>query len=205
MIYKPFYNALYTYNYLRCLFMTYGPFGITHIMLTTTFAIHVWHTVLFGWLILSLNLSLLFTYDIKSFWATNKCLHLPLMFACGCFGRRTICLQLTPMFAYAYSVCGYNYFRSSYITHDVVFGGTLYDYSSLFAYDILSVFVNAFCAYNLLYCLHITKTCLYNIDPLKPHFYIVKLGFTGVYIIFLISAQKHRLWVRVRTASPRRF
>ena len=37
--------------------------------------------------------------------------------------------------------------------------------------------------------LHITKTCLYNFDPLKPHFYIVKLGFTGVYIIFLISAQ----------------
>ena len=35
----------------------------------------------------------------------------------------------------------------------------------------------------------ITKTCLYNFDPLKPYFYIVKLGFTGVYIIFLISAQ----------------
>ena len=35
----------------------------------------------------------------------------------------------------------------------------------------------------------ITKTCLYNFDPLKPHFYIVKLEFTGVYIIFLISAQ----------------
>ena len=51
----------------------------------------------------------------------------------------------------------------------------------------------------------ITKTCLYNFDPLKPHFYIVKLGFTGVYIIFLISAQKHRLWVLVRTALPRRF
>ena len=33
------------------------------------------------------------------------------------------------------------------------------------------------------------KTCLYNADPLKPHFYIVKLGFTRVYIIFLISAQ----------------
>ena len=31
----------------------------------------------------------------------------------------------------------------------------------------------------------ITKTHLYNFDPLKPHFYIVKLGFTGVYIIFL--------------------
>ena len=49
------------------------------------------------------------------------------------------------------------------------------------------------------------KTCLYNVDPLKPHFYIVKLGFTGVYIIFLISTQKHRLWVLVRTASLRRF
>ena len=30
---------------------------------------------------------------------------------------------------------------------------------------------------------------IYNIDPLKPHFYIVKLGFTGLCIIFLISAQ----------------
>ena len=35
----------------------------------------------------------------------------------------------------------------------------------------------------------ITKTYLYDFDPLKPHFYIVKLGFTGIYIIFLISAQ----------------
>ena len=54
---------------------------------------------------------------------------------------------------------------------------------------------------------HITKTYLYNFHPLKPHFYIVKLGFTGVhlYITFLISAQKHRLWVLVRTASARRF
>ena len=37
---------------------------------------------------------------------------------------------------------------------------------------------------------HITETRLYNFDPLKPHFYKVKLGFTGVYIIFLIFAQK---------------
>ena len=51
----------------------------------------------------------------------------------------------------------------------------------------------------------ITKTCLYKVDPLKPQFYIVKLGFTGVYIIGLISAQKHRSWVLVRTASARRF
>ena len=48
----------------------------------------------------------------------------------------------------------------------------------------------------------ITKTYLYNFDPLKPHFYIVKLGFTGVYIIFLISAQKHRLWYSLE--PPRR-
>ena len=37
--------------------------------------------------------------------------------------------------------------------------------------------------------IHITRTYLYNFDPLKPHFYIIKLGFTGVYIFFLISAQ----------------
>ena len=37
----------------------------------------------------------------------------------------------------------------------------------------------------------ITKTYLYNFDLLKLHFYIVKLGFTGVYIGFLISAQKN--------------
>ena len=55
----------------------------------------------------------------------------------------------------------------------------------------------------ILFC--IRKTCLYNVDPLKPHFYIVKLGFAGVYIIFLISAQKHRLWVLIRTASLRQF
>ena len=41
--------------------------------------------------------------------------------------------------------------------------------------------------------LSITKLYLYNFYLLKSLFYIVKLGFTGVYIIFLISAQKHRL------------
>ena len=52
---------------------------------------------------------------------------------------------------------------------------------------------SGFCTCNI-YCpcpflFSITKTCPYNFDSLKPHFYIVKLGFTGVYIIFLISAQ----------------
>ena len=32
----------------------------------------------------------------------------------------------------------------------------------------------------------IKKTCLYNFDPLKPNFYIVKPGFIGVYISFFL-------------------
>ena len=36
----------------------------------------------------------------------------------------------------------------------------------------------------------ITKTRLYNFDPLKPNLYIVKLGFTWVYIIFLYFCPK---------------
>ena len=36
---------------------------------------------------------------------------------------------------------------------------------------------------------YIRKTYLYNIDPLKPHLYIVKLGFTGVCVFLLVSAQ----------------
>ena len=35
----------------------------------------------------------------------------------------------------------------------------------------------------------IKKTRLCNFDPLRPHFYVAKLGFTGIYIIFLISAK----------------
>ena len=42
----------------------------------------------------------------------------------------------------------------------------------------------------------ITKTSLYNFDPLKSHFYIVKLGFTGVHTIFLISAEKYIVGTR---------
>ena len=38
--------------------------------------------------------------------------------------------------------------------------------------------------------INIMKTYLYNFDPLKPNFYIVKLEFTGVNIIFFISTQK---------------
>ena len=34
------------------------------------------------------------------------------------------------------------------------------------------------------------KAVLNSFDPLKPHFYTVKLGFTSVYINFLFSAQE---------------
>ena len=43
---------------------------------------------------------------------------------------------------------------------------------------------------------------LYDFDPLKPYFYIVKLGFTGVYIIILISTQN--IDCRYSLESPRR-
>ena len=65
-------------------------------------------------------------------------------------------------------------------------------------YHVFFVFKDNLCILYLLHCYHIksvrlvlsiTKTYLYNFDPLKPNFYIVKLGFTGVYIIFLIFAE----------------
>ena len=52
--------------------------------------------------------------------------------------------------------------------------------------------------------LNIRKTSPCNKYPLQPHFYIVKLGFAGEYLFFLILAPKHSLWVLVRTASLRR-
>ena len=32
----------------------------------------------------------------------------------------------------------------------------------------------------------ITKTCLYNFDPFKPHFYIVKWGLQGYTLFFFL-------------------
>ena len=49
---------------------------------------------------------------------------------------------------------------------------------------------------------HHENIYLYNFDPLKLHFYIVKLGFTGVYIIFHISAQNIDCWYSLE--PPRR-
>ena len=47
---------------------------------------------------------------------------------------------------------------------------------------------------------YITKTCLYNGDPLKLHFYVVKLRYTGYILFFLFLLKKHRIWVLIRTA-----
>ena len=48
---------------------------------------------------------------------------------------------------------------------------------------------------------NITKTYLYNFDPHKLHFYIVQRVYRGIHY-FSYFCSKHRLWVRVRTASP---
>ena len=37
--------------------------------------------------------------------------------------------------------------------------------------------------------IYIRKTCPCNVYPLKPHFYIVKMGYAGVYIFFLFLLQ----------------
>ena len=35
----------------------------------------------------------------------------------------------------------------------------------------------------------ITKTCPCNVNPLEPHFYIIKMGFAEVYLFFLFLLQ----------------
>ena len=43
-------------------------------------------------------------------------------------------------------------------------------------------------------CLYIMQTSPCHLHPLTPHFYIVKLGFTGVYIFFLFLFRKIDRW-----------
>ena len=59
--------------------------------------------------------------------------------------------------------------------------------------------------FNVCYQGNIRKTCLCDEYPLKPHFYIEKTGVCRSIPINLIFDPKHRLWVLVRTALPRRF
>ena len=39
--------------------------------------------------------------------------------------------------------------------------------------------------------LYIMKTYLHNFDLIKTHFYIVKLGFRGIYIFFFFDISAH--------------
>ena len=55
-----------------------------------------------------------------------------------------------------------------------------------------------------IFSLYIMITSPCNVYPLIPHFYVAKVGFTGVYL-FSYFALKHGLRVLVRTASMRRF
>ena len=85
------------------------------------------------------------------------------------------------------------YTRSQFINHFLGYG----------AFKLSKIQVYILLLKTLIMYLLITKTCLYNFDPLKPYLYIVKLGFAGVYFIFLISAQKHILWVHVEAVLTR--
>ena len=49
--------------------------------------------------------------------------------------------------------------------------------------------------------LDVIKTRIYNFDSLKSNFYIVKLEFTGVYIIFLISAKKKKQQLKTKNVD----
>ena len=61
-----------------------------------------------------------------------------------------------------------------------------------------------FCLISQILVHSLWHVCTYiNFDPLKPHFYIVKLGFTGVYIIFFYFCSKNRDGV-YSLESPRR-
>ena len=69
-------------------------------------------------------------------------------------------------------------------------------------------YINQACYITLLMCIQqpifrvfIMLTCLCDEDPLKPHFYIAKLGINRGIHYLLIFAPKHRLWVLVRTAT----
>ena len=45
------------------------------------------------------------------------------------------------------------------------------------------------CGYQLKTCILIMKTCLCNLYPLEPHFYIVKLRYAGVYLFLYFLLQ----------------
>ena len=71
---------------------------------------------------------------------------------------------------------------------DVQMFDTLLPFNNIYEADIM--IIDKYKTWTKWIELHITKTYLYNFDPLKPHFYIIKLGVTGVYIIFFYFCSK---------------
>ena len=115
--------------------------------------------------------------DVKFFWVYAGHICLKVVF---CSEFYTATMQS------AYRINGYNSIcRRTETVQIRLHGCARSSGPSLFAYGIRAVLPRCV-SYNKT---TITKTRLYNFDPPKPHFYIVKRGFTGVYIIFLFSAQ----------------
>ena len=84
-------------------------------------------------------------------------------------------------------------FNSTFYSFGIKFSCTFTEVERQYILHCAALLLNSYilhCIRNSFASVLIKKTCLYNFDPLKPHFYIVKLGFTGVYIIFLISAKR---------------
>ena len=61
-----------------------------------------------------------------------------------------------------------------------------HDYGISWAFDVYCLDLHFYFDVS---CLASRKHAYIILTPLKPHFYIVKLGFAGVQVIFLISAQ----------------
>ena len=74
-------------------------------------------------------------------------------------------------------------------------------YKGILVFFFVCTAIDVFFPHPALFSTFISKTYLYNFDPLKPHFKFVKMAFTGVNIIFSYFCSKHILWVLVRTAS----
>ena len=66
------------------------------------------------------------------------------------------------------------------VAHCVLSSRGMYSLYNTWYWVVMSVLVFVFTDF---VCIMKTSPC--NVYPLTPHFYIVKLGFTGVYIIFL--------------------
>ena len=83
-----------------------------------------------------------------------------------------------------------NFNNSKRVDHKPMKFGTFVPYMYRFVIIIkyLTNFFKRMKFRNKIYPAFLFPFNIYNFDPLKPHFYIVKLGFTGVYIIILISA-----------------